>query len=56
MILIFNNSLKYLLDLLYLMMSPGDLFLNLSSEMFPQWNNSGYMALYLQLFQKSSEF
>lgn len=50
MMLIFNNSLKYLLDLLYLMMSPGDLFLNLSSEMLPQWNNSGYMALHLQLF------
>lgn len=44
MILIFNNSLKYLPDLLYSTMSPGDLLLNLASEILPQWNNSGYMA------------
>lgn len=43
MILIFNNSLKYLPDL-YSMMRPGDLFLNLASEILPQWNNNGYMA------------
>lgn len=44
MILIFNNSLKYLPDVLYSMVSPGDLFLNLVSETLLQWNNSGCMA------------
>lgn len=44
MILIFNNPLKYLPDLQYSTMSTGYLFLNLDSEILPQWNNNRYMA------------